>query len=242
MKKVTLFLSVIGTAFLMTSCLGEGSNNYTEASYVYLDMDNGGTVYGKTISGYTLSRLITSNDMQLMDDGVIQIMSYSWDEEYGTTPLSIGGQTYQADNVRLGNKADIDHTWLLTEAALPVEENPKSFKEIGAPFYAKEKDFMGDYWLFEYAYEAEKAKKPIVEFYKRTDVNENDEIVIEIRLTFQDDSSATAIGVQSNAVAVNMTSLRNQSGSNKLKIRFKYYFGGELKDSQQSYEWDLSTN
>mgnify|MGYP006325150181 CR=1 FL=1 len=64
MKKSILFSAIIGALLFMTSCLGEVSSNYADTTFVYIDSDDMGTVYGKTIS--PMARVIISNEMMLM--------------------------------------------------------------------------------------------------------------------------------------------------------------------------------
>jgi orotate phosphoribosyltransferase len=105
MKKSILFLTLIVTALFMTSCLGEVSNNYSDTTFVYIESDDVGTVFGKTFSIYSPARIITSSNMAMMMPGTFKIMSYSWDEQNGTKPLSVGGQTINADLVSTGGSS-----------------------------------------------------------------------------------------------------------------------------------------
>ncbi|MDR2815334.1 MAG: hypothetical protein LBB62_01320, partial [Proteiniphilum sp.] len=183
MKKLILFLCVIGATLLMTSCMEEGSNNYTESSFVYLETDDLGNTYGKTFSRYSPMRFITHSSMMAMQTGTFKVMAYSWSEENGTTPLMVSGQNVQADNVQPISKViDIPRT-LLTMKELPEQENPTGFDEIVAPLYSDYRNFMGDHWVIEYSYTAKDGEEASVEFYKREGETEKGEIVIDIRLT-----------------------------------------------------------
>lgn len=251
MRKVILLLSVIGVTLLMTSCLGDVTNNYKEISFVYLDTDDRGNPYGKTFSRRFPSRFITDNKMMTMEPGTIQYMHYEWQEEKGSSEISVGGQAWRADNVDILDRQDIQHTYL-NLSALPGgeedEEDIEGFDEIVAPFYVHSREFIGDHWVFEYAYTTTEAgKSPRVEFYKRDGVNERGEIVIDVRLSFVEDSKVTTTGQHGNAVALNMSPLRNASAEDELKIKFKYNrkSGGSSNlvvtdlPSQQAYEWKL---
>lgn len=250
MKKVILFLSVIGATLLMTSCLGDTTNNYTDSSFVYLDIDQSGQIYGKTFSRYSpQSRVITSNAMMTMDPGTFKFMVYSWDEANGFAPITVGGQTFQADVVQFADKViDISKTSLYMEE-LPEVEDPVGFDEILAPLYSEAKSFMNDYWVIEYAYTAKKGETGRVEFYKREELNENGEIVIDIHLTLTGTPEGTTDEKRGDAIALNMAQLRAMAGgssaSEELKIRFKYYKNNssgepEQVDSEQSYKWTIS--
>jgi hypothetical protein len=233
MKKVILFLSVIGMSLLMTSCLGEGSRNYSETSVAYIAMENG-LIYGRTLTG----RFISSTQMQSMVPGTFKFMNYSWEEEYGTTPLG----NYSVDNVVVsGNILDISRTSLyMTDA--PEDDTPDHFLGINPPMYAADEIYLGDHWLFEYAYEAKKGESARVDFYLRDDADESsDEIVIDIRLSITGTPEAGASTTQiSDIVALNMAQLRamyegsSSTSTKELKIRFKYYLKdkSDLQDSQ----------
>jgi hypothetical protein len=72
MKKSILFLTLIVTALFMTSCLGEVSNNYSDTTFVYIESDDVGTVFGKTFSIYSPARIITSSNMAMMMPGTLK--------------------------------------------------------------------------------------------------------------------------------------------------------------------------
>lgn len=243
MKKSILILSVIGLTLFMTSCLEEGSNNYADTSFVYLDTDDSGNIFGKTISLYSPSRVITANSMMTMQPNRIKIMAYSWDEENGTVDIRVDGEVYPADKVIISEEADVDHT-VLRMSELPEVEEPESFLEMMTPLYANDKEFMGDYWIFQYGYTAEKGKRPRVEFYKRNEENAQGEIAIDINLTFVDNSEATLTGSRASYVALDMSPIRSlalsgTATSDNLKIRFYYYVDGESIPSTNVYELTL---
>lgn len=248
MKKVILFLSVIGVTLLMTSCLGEGSNNYTDSSFVYVDTDDRGTTYGKTFSRYSPTRFIIHSSMMTMNPGTFKAMAYGWDEENGTTAIIIDGQTVQVDNVQLlAEVVDITRTSLnMTE--LPEPEDPKGFNEIATPLYSDYKDFMADHWVIEYAYTAKKGQKANVEFYKR-DEEVNGEIIIDVHLTLSGTPDGDSDVGYADAIALNMSQLRAMnSAKEELKIKFKYYKKGsgdaepvetDLPSQQNAYTWKI---
>lgn len=247
MKKLILFLSVISFALLVTSCIDEGGNNYTDSTYVYIDMSDNGVMYGKTISPYTNMRFITNPNMTAMIPGEIKVMSYSWDEEYGTTALSISGETVQADNVRLaGESFELKIEPLIMDIEAPEVEEPKKFLEIAAPLYADNKEFMNDNWIVQYAYEAGKDQIANVEFYKRegeTIVGNNIIIAVDVHLTLTGPSEGTALEPKASAIALNMSQLRaeyeesSDSSTKNLKVEFYYYLKGldGKQKSQQTY-------
>ncbi|SCD21610.1 putative secreted protein [Proteiniphilum saccharofermentans] len=250
MKKVILFLSVIGATLLMTSCLGEGGNNYTDSSFVYLDMDERGQIYGKTFSRWSgYSRVITTNSMLTMDPGTFKFMVYSWDEANGTAPITVDGQSFQADIVQLADKVIDISQKSLNMGGIPVVEEPVGFDEILDPLYSNSKSFMRDYWIIEYGYSAKKGETGRVEFYKRDELNEKGEIVIEAHLTLTGTPDGTTVEKRGDAVALYMGQLRSLaegSQDKKLKIRFAYYKNKgdntepELVELQNAVEWNIS--
>lgn len=248
MKKVILFLSVIGTALLMTSCLDGGSNNYTDNSFVYLEMDERGQIYGKTFSRYSPSRYITTNSMMTMQPGTFKFMIYSWDEERGSTAINVGGQTIPADNVMLIEEViDISRTYLEMSEG-PEVDDPVGFYEILAPLYADSQEFMNDHWVVEYSYWAKKGEKGHIEFYKRDEPNVNGEIVIDVHLSLSGTAEGDTPTRYGDAVALNMSELRaTNSDKQELNIRFKYYKTENPNtaptevNSENVYKWRLSS-
>lgn len=250
MKKVILFLSVIGATLLMTSCLGEGGNNYTDSSFVYLDMDERGQIYGKTFSRWSgYSRVITTSSMLTMDPGTFKFMVYSWDEANGTAPITVDGQSFQADIVQLADKVIDISQKSLNMGGIPVVEEPVGFDEILDPLYSNSKSFMRDYWIIEYGYSAKKGETGRVEFYKRDELNKKGEIVIEAHLTLTGTPDGTTVEKRGDAVALYMGQLRSLaegSQDKKLKIRFAYYKNKgdntepELVELQNAVEWNIS--
>lgn len=226
MKKSILFSTIIGVLFFMTSCLGEVSNNYADTTFVYIDSDMIGTTYGKTISAYP--RLITSDEMMMMNPGTIKLLSYSWDESYGTRPLSLDGQTIQADAVRLsGDKVDVDQTYVIL-SELPEEEESESFLQLDDPVFSQSPEFMGDNWIFAYSYNLPKGQTAHVEFYKREDAEGTNNIIIDIQLTFSGNAEGSTKERKTEFLALDMSSLRYQyeGGSSTqtkdLNIKFSY--------------------
>lgn len=234
MKKSILFSAIIGSLFFLTSCLGEVSSNYADTTFVYIDTDDMGTVYGKTIS--PMARIIVSNEMMLMNPNRIKIMSYSWDEENGKKPISISGQMFEADYVNLtGEVVDVEHT-SLRMIELPEEEEPLSLLELADPLYSSTVDFMGDNWLFQYAYEVTKGQTANVQFFKRARTSENDpNVIIDVQIIHEGTPSGTTVERRTDYVALNMSVLRNEysnSSVDKLNIKFVYH----LKDRTQPIE------
>lgn len=243
MKKSILFLTLIVTALFMTSCLGEVSNNYSDTTFVYIESDDVGTVFGKTFSIYSPARIITSSNMAMMMPGTFKIMSYSWDEQNGTKPLSVGGQTINADLVQITSDViDVRQT-MLRMSQLPEIENPKEFLEIAPPLYADSREFMDDNWIFQYSYEVPKGQSAYVKFYKRDDDPDSDEIKIDLNITYTGTADGATLEKKTDFLAVDMSQLRSMyegtssTETKKLNIKFIYH----QKDRNEPVESQIYT-
>ena len=247
MKKVILFLSVIGT-FLMTSCLDGGSNQFQEGSIVYI-AEEGAVVYGRSLTG----RLITSSQIRMLRPGSHHIIAYVWDEEQDqTTPIT--DEEY-AFNVRLLDETTEvrQQTYIPTGDTPPVEEvdhgfivlpNSVSSNEITQYVPSGWEQFMGDYWVFEYGYKARKGETANVRFTLNEEASNvaNNEAVLDLHLEItgtpeeEDKDPERGVGV----MALNMAQLRNMfEGSNtsntkEVKVKINYY-----KDKGNNNEVDL---
>lgn len=223
MRKIIVLSSI--AVLLLTSCLKEGNRNYAETSLVLIEMNNSGVVYGKTF-GYQM-RLITSPDMQLLLPGEFKFITYSWEEEYGTTPI---GTEYVADNVVIsGEIIDVDQTYLSMSPA-PEQEEPSKFVNIATPLFASDEVTLNDHWLFEYTYEATKDETATVEFYwdeERSNVEEG-KAFIDIRLVINE-TSGGSLTSKTDIIALDMAPLRNMyegtssSNTKRIDIQFTYY-------------------
>lgn len=231
MKKTILISTVIGALILMTSCLGEINNSYDEAAFVYITVDDKFSVYGKTISP---ARAITATEMLTMNPGSFYFLNYSWVEEYGTKPLNVDGELYQADVVKLGREPITVEDRYLILSPLPEVEESNDFINIEPYFYSHSPDYTGDKWLFQYTYDRPKDKTPDIKFYKRDNVESNsDNIVIDIHLTYKD--ATEEVAASNNAtdyLALDMSAIRNMYEGNsstttkELKISFVYKLKG----------------
>ncbi len=237
MKKVILFLSIIGTTFLMTSCLGETSNNYAEPGFVYI-AETPVTTYGRTHTG----RFITSTGMQMMMPGTIQFFSYSWDEEYGT--VQVADNVY-ADNVVItgDNPVEIDIK-TLWPGSVPEDEDPDKFVEVAAPFFVNDQVYFGDNWLIQYAYESKKGEEANLEFYIREEPDDNVDVTIDIRLviTGEPESGASTTST-TDITALDMSPVRNVAtdNPNEIRINFHYYLKDRTEPTtSQTYRLSVS--
>lgn len=226
MKKIYLLISVLTLTLFLSSCLDEGSRNYSESSVVYIDMDmTSGKIYGKSLTG----RLIIANEMLLMQPGTFKFLSYSWDESYGTTPIA----DTNIDNVVIsGEPQDVTRKAMLLSSPPEVEE-PDMFLAVSEPYYVNNDRFLGDNWLFEYAYESRKGETAEVQLYNVDDpeLAEN-EVLLEMRLVIGGEAETGAsLTSKTEIIAFSMAPLRalheGMSQSNRdLKIRIQYYKKG----------------
>lgn len=233
MRKLILFFIAVSLGLTMTSCLDEGSQNFSESSIVYIAMDQN-LIYGKTLTG----RVITSDKMQMMQPGTFKFFSYSWEESYGYTPF---GEVNVYNVVPTGDVIDISKTYLQMVPVTEVTPNVY-FKDIKRPVYDENGVYLDDYWLFEYSYMGKEGETPIVSFHKRSSTEQNpDPIEIDVRLaktgTPKDGASEKLF---TDVVAVDMAQLRHMYGGTStsstkdLRIKFWYYLDGrtELTESQ----------
>lgn len=222
-----------------SSCLEDGGRNYEENTVVYLASDGFiGRIYGRTLSG----RLITSNEMQLMQPGTFKLLRYSWVEEYGYTPI---GLDMQADNVVLvGDPISISSVNLRVNQQAPQVETPVPFVDVASPVYADDAVYLGDHWLFQYAYDIKKGQNAHVNFYympEEGDATDNKlNIYIDLTITGEPESGASTT-TATDIIAVNMSDLRamyegtSSSSTKSLTITFKYHLKGrdQIVDSRE---------
>jgi hypothetical protein len=219
MKKTILLFGMIGMTLLLSSCLEEGSRNYEETSVAYIAEDNA--------------------------TGTLQFFRYSWTEERGSTPVRTGASSTDviyADNVVIsGEPVEINSVSLRMGQQPPVVETPTKFVAIDPPFYAGDNIYLGDHWIFQYAYEAKKGESAVVDFYhvENSDAT-NNEISIVIDINIEGTPEGTTVSTKSDLIALDMSDLRamyegtSTTSTKELKIKFKYYMKGssQIVDSQ----------
>ena len=226
MKKIFLLMSVLTLTLFLSSCLDEGSRNYSESSVVYIDMDmTSGKIYGKSLTG----RLIIANEMLLMQPGAFKFLSYSWDETYRTTPIA----DTNIDNVVIsGEPQDVTRKAMFLSSPPEVEE-PDKFLAVSEPYYVNNDLFLGDHWLFEYAFESRKGETAEVQIYNVDDpeLAEN-EVLLEVRLVIAGEpETGASLTSKTDIIAFNMGPLRAYQESisdskRDLKIHIQYYKKG----------------
>ncbi|MEA4916398.1 hypothetical protein [Proteiniphilum sp.] len=233
MRKVILLLGVIGASLMMTSCLGDGGQ-YREPGYVYVDMDDKGTFYGRSLSTYAF-RIITSNDMTQMEPRTFKYMEYRWDEKMGSAPILLDGQALSADKVEvIGEPEDIVSSYLNISTELPSIEDPKSFDRVETPIYFDSKAVWDDHWIIRYDYTAKKGEEARVDFYKKNGQNA-DEVVIYAHLVITGTPESSAKSeLKKGMVALNMSSVRSLFDTSKkeIQVKFEYYENNRLTESR----------
>ena len=236
MKKVVLFLCVIGVAAMMTSCL-EGGNNYQDQGFVYIAVSNDVTPavrYGRAFNGLFTARLITNSHIQAgmitvpgtgqtvdFTPGSFFFFQYGWEEANGHTSL---GENRYADNVNIFGLAEIQRT-SLNFAPAPEgtpEEQFSSFAE--RPAFFPDAAFWSDNWVIGFQYIGGE-EMPLVRFYKReTSETAPNDIEIDVRISHIPQVSNPR--QRDNFIAFNMAGVRQmfqQDSSRDVRVRFNYY-------------------
>ncbi|NLJ00013.1 MAG: hypothetical protein GX371_02515 [Bacteroidales bacterium] len=230
MKKVIVLMSM--AALLLTSCLEDGSDHFTEGAYVYI-AESGMIPYGVTHTG----RLITSSEMLLMDPGSIYGIAYSWQEESGMQELSLSEQAAYKVAI-LGDPFKLNQQYGLDIADTPpIEEVEDGFVAIPSPsnaeivqqIYPGFEISMGDNWVFEYGYKAREGDTAVVRFTLNEEESnvENNQAVLDMHLDVEkagDESKQLETRIE--AMALNMASLRSMfqtSNTQDVKVKIKYY-------------------
>lgn len=222
MKKLMLFLSIVGISVLMTSCMKEVNRNFSETAAVYIVRDNAsGLVYGRTWSG----TFITSPTIKAMTPGSYKIIAYAWDESNGMATLGDNVSVY--DNVAIsGTPYDVEKATLMTTEA-PEKESSLLAAEV--VFFINDKNYFQDHWILRYAYKAKTGQTPTLNFYLRENENQSsNEIGIDVRLSLSE-ASGTGEADKADFVALDMAPLRMKYGSSTtsrtLNVKFYFYEG-----------------
>lgn len=225
MRKYFLFLIIIASGLVMSSCLGDTSRSYAQKlDYVYITYE-GGITYGRTLT----NRLITSNEIEMMMPGTFQSMNYSFEEENGVTSISIGGQIFQVDNVDINGTPDPIDKYGFSSMPYDIETSAKFI--VIMPYAIDNPIYFDDHWIIECVYSIKKGEKlERISFY----INEESEsslnevkidVMLEISGTPETNATPTT---QASVVALDMARIRSQFGGTSLteekalKIKFNY--------------------
>ena len=236
MKKILLFLCVIGVAAMMTSCL-EGGNSYTDQGFVYIAVSTDVTPavrYGRAFNGFT-ARLITNSHIQAgmmtipgtgqsvhFTPGSFFFFHYGWEEANGHTPL--GENRGYADNVNIFGLMEVQRT-SLHFAPAPEGTPEEQFSSLAErPAFFNDAAFWSDNWVIGFQYIGGE-DMPLVRFYKReaSETAPND-IEIDVRISHIPQVSQPR--QRDNFIAFNMASVREmfqQESNRDVRVRFNYY-------------------
>ena len=223
MKKFFLAMSLIGTMFLMNSCLDSGESSYTgNMEYAYVTSDITGLVYARAFGG-----MITSPEIQNLTPGYCYLISYSWTSSNGSVASSEG---YQINKVtvlnNLSEKDKIPFTQLILSNALDGLTTPAT--AIYFPPAYSPTNYFGDYWAFSYRWKKKEGETATLQFYKADD-STSDKVIIDIRFVKSGTATGTEEKTQDDLIAVNMSSLRSLLGPTtgtstvNIPIVFRYY-------------------
>ena len=238
MKKVLLFLCIIGVAVMMTSCRRD--NPYIEQKFVYISESRDVTpniTYGRAFIGFN-TRLITSPQIQAghitvggqpisFEPGRFYLFTYIWEEANGRT--SLGKNRGYADNVNIV----IEHGILEVKPAfLDFNPAPPYIPEEyfvafnGSPLFFHDATSWGDNWIVGFDYMGG-AEMPSVTFHKRAASEDNtysSDTEIDVRISgIQQVPQPLRRGFP---LALNMAELREklqEEVSQDVRIRFHYY-------------------
>lgn len=234
MKKVLLFLSVIGVSLLMTSCLKGGNSSFSGQfiSYVTLD-ETSQKVYAKALDGQGYYRFVTSPQMQSAHrPGYFAILGISWKEEYGMAD-GMGGSVY---NVQLAG--DIDKIpyadFSFSDISLSVDEKLHHFdlfRPLSDPRNVKN-NFFDDNWLITYRCGLKKGETASLSFNvnpQKQNSSKKDEVIIDVTLKKSGEATGTGDEYHQEHVALHFEQLRQYllakidvNYSDVVTVKFRY--------------------
>jgi hypothetical protein len=248
MKKLVLFLMVIGAVALMTSCL-KGETHEESFDYFLIKEDRVGVAYGDGAGGPVTSReiqlgLATAGsavvDLRL---GEFYLFPVRWEKEFGTTPLSIGDNTIQALNVeRLGPIVEIPRRSLSLSAA-PEEPTGFAFDGVELVWPFPDREFWNDHWIFYYGYTSG-SQAHNISFHVRERAEgsaNNNKVDIDIRI----DNLTSGTERRTTHAALNMAPVRAANTGREIEVTFHYLEkrsqGEPLAREIRLINWDLRT-
>jgi hypothetical protein len=257
MKKLVLFLMVIGAVALMTSCL-KGDNSYSNpGAFVFIDSSENGILHGRTSALPTHGPVITSSGIQsgmvgsptptFIERGRFYWIAYSWQKENEMTNL---GGNMVADNVTIhGSVIEIDRGYLTMDEAPEIPEGvtPPPFINVLTPLFAGDSFWWRDNWIFEVHYTGgetpPRVNFDLSEISEHTSNRNITNIVINVRIDTP--ASSGTIG-RRYRMAVDMSQLRRefqkQGDNHTLNIRLRYYQEGQTQTAihtSEPFNWTL---
>ena len=225
MKKLLLFLTVLTFGISFSSCL-KMDNTFTDPyNIVYIGEYSSTIKYGKTQTG----KLITSNEMQTMENKSMHLLSYTWDEKKNGTTTVGAATAFEVDII--GKKA-ITKTFLY-----PGSHSEKSdlFKKTANPVRDEFGIYFDDVWVFDYAFEAIEGQHSTVSFFLReednseeSNINSKKTVKVDIHLSI-DGTPREGVKekkLMGDLVAVDLSDIRRRfvnESKKDVEIKFYYY-------------------
>ena len=232
MKKIFLFLCVIGATTLMTSCF-DNTNQFVDEGFVYIAESENAVQYGR-FGSLNARRLITSPEIRqgysfiggelvLLKPGQFYYFQIRWEESNGTISL---GQNREAYEVSINSSiAHIPSTWLILSPTIePVPPVSHTLTGIGHPQYAFDAAFWDDYWVINFGYVGG-VDPPTLAFNKRDPVDAFPNS-IEIDVRVMEPSYSENPLPRGHTVVLNMADIRKmyqQDTEQEVRVRFHYY-------------------
>lgn len=217
MKKVILFLGVIGATLLMTSCLGENETQYSGAPLSYITHSESGIQYARTLDGLPM----TSPEIKMEYPGSFVFIAYSWAESQNTiTEEGIY-------NVVVSDISDPIEQTVLIPADAPELETELPLSAFEQALYGG--SYFAYHWICGYAYKKGDGTKKALRFYHNIAEGSENEVIIDVRLV---NATGTVDKDQTDLlVAVNLEQLHDyyvadlsSKGDRKdIKVYFQYY-------------------
>ncbi len=229
MKKIVLICSILTMGFMLSSCLDSGDSSYTgimEFSYVTMD-EGSNIIYANTARGLA----ITSDEIEMLTPNRYYFISFTWESDYGSIGVirnAVVSDVVPVPYVMLGFQEIPSDTIIPLTVFEPFVYDSESYNHKYDP------------WVFSYQWKREKDEVAMVEFYTSPEISEdNDEIIIDVRLKVVKDANKT----ETRTVSLDVKDLRNMLksslGTGKKKVRFRYYTekagGVELKITDTYY-------
>ena len=225
MKKLFLFFTVLTFGFTLTSCLDGGNSNYTTGAFAYITSDDVGTPYARPNVG----KLMVSKEMgTTLYPGSYKGIFVSWDEDQGTKPLLIDGQSYTADNVILtGEMIDLTKRSVIPKGETEIAKD--NFSAFECQYLDEYGTFFNDHWIVAYKYKIKKGQTAQVNFYytsETTTESGNTVTTIDVELNVSGEQTEDTTVNETKYIALNMAQLRGSldfTKDNTIYVKFRYY-------------------
>ena len=237
MKKVVLFLCVIGVAAMMTSCL-EGNHSTRDEGFAMIAQGENGVKYARLrglFGFYTLtSREIQAGVATIPATGqIIDIMpgsffyfTFSGDTTMEQVSL---GENRSADNVILGHLVPV-HSVSFTPTPAPEGIPEERFAIFALKDFLPNAAMWNDHWIFGATYMTGGGRMPDITFYRRYGyevIGNIPHIEIDVRISNIPPTAQSQLSREDRRfLALNMSSIRRdfqQDQARNVQVRFNYY-------------------